>query len=85
MVSYRGNSMLTTKLYKKWLTETTLPPKKASSITGLDRHTGFQEFEAPIFHDNWHMKVVTLSALCTSCLHPPGNSRYSFLLEAEST
>jgi hypothetical protein len=33
----------------------------------------FQEVEAPIFLDNWHMKVVRLSALRTGRLYPPGN------------
>ena len=36
-----------------------------NSMTGLDRPWGFQEVEATIFQDNWHMKVVRLSALCT--------------------
>jgi len=31
---------------------------------------GFQEVEAPRFQDNWHMKVVGLSALYTSHLYP---------------
>jgi hypothetical protein len=35
--------------------------------TGLDR---FQEVEAPRFQDNWHMKVVSLSALLTGRLYP---------------
>jgi hypothetical protein len=39
-------------------------------ITGLDRPRGFQEFEAPRFQDNRHIKVVSLSALHTSCLYP---------------
>jgi len=30
---------------------------------------GFQEVEAPRFHDGQHMKVVRLSAVCTSCLY----------------
>ena len=30
---------------------------------GLDRPRGFQEVEVPRFQDNWHMKVVRLSAL----------------------
>jgi hypothetical protein len=33
-----------------------------------------QEVEAPRFLDNWHMKVVRLSALCTGRLYPPGNT-----------
>ena len=34
---------------------------------------GIQEVEAPRFQDSLHMKVVRLSALCTSRLYPPGN------------
>jgi hypothetical protein len=52
-------------------------------ITDLERPVGFQEFEAPRFQDNRHMKVVRLSALCTSHLHP--QEILLFLLEAEST
>ena len=37
---------------------------------GLDWPWGFQEVEAPRFQDNQHMKVVWLSAPCTSCLYP---------------
>jgi len=56
------------------------------NITGLNRHWGFQESDAPRFQDSWHMKVVSLSALHTGCLYPPRKySCYSFLLEAEST
>ena len=47
----------------------------SNPITGLDRPVGFQEFEAPRFHNNRHMNLVRLSALWTG----------SFLLEAEST
>jgi hypothetical protein len=36
------------------------------------RPIGFQEVEAPRFLDNWHVKVVRLSALRTSRLYPPG-------------
>jgi len=39
-------------------------------ITGLDRSWGFQEVEAPRFHDSRHMKVVRLSALRTVRLYP---------------
>ena len=46
----------------------------------------FQEFEAPRFQDNRHMKVVRLSALRTGRLYSLRKfSLYSFLLEAEST
>jgi len=31
---------------------------------------GFQEVEDPRFQDNWHMKVVRLSALNTGRLYP---------------
>jgi len=34
---------------------------------------GFQEFEAPRFQDNRHMKVVWLSAISTGRLYTPGN------------
>jgi hypothetical protein len=44
--------------------------QESNPITGLDRSWGFQEVEAPRFQDNRHMKVVRLSALCTSCLYP---------------
>ena len=43
---------------------------KSNPITGLDRPWGFQEVEAPRFHDNLHMKVVRLSALRTGRLYP---------------
>jgi hypothetical protein len=33
----------------------------------------FREVEAPRFQDNHHMKVVSLSALRTGRLYPPGN------------
>jgi len=42
-------------------------------MIGLDRPNGFQEDEAPRYQDNRHMKVVTLSALRTGRLYPPGN------------
>ena len=35
------------------------------------RPRGFQEFEAPRFQDNRHMKVVSLSALSNGRLYPP--------------
>jgi hypothetical protein len=42
----------------------------SNPITGLDRPWGFQQVEAPIFQDNRHMKVVTLSGLRTGLLYP---------------
>jgi hypothetical protein len=44
--------------------------RKSNPITGLDRPWGLQEVEAPRFQDNWHMKVVRLSAPCTGRLYP---------------
>ena len=44
--------------------------RKSNPITGPDRPWGFQEVEAPTFHDNRHMKVVRLSALRTGRLYP---------------
>ena len=46
-----------------------IPSYYRNTIRGLDRHRGFQETEAPRFHDNWHMKVVKLSALRTARLY----------------
>jgi hypothetical protein len=46
--------------------------RKSNPTTGLDRTWGFQRVEASRFQDNRHMKVVRLSALCTSRLYPPG-------------
>jgi hypothetical protein len=57
--------------------------QQSNPITGLDRPWGFQQAEAPTFQDNWHIKVVRLSA---PTYRPPLPSRkyswYSFLLEA---
>jgi hypothetical protein len=44
---------------------------KSNPITGLDRLLGFQEFQVPRFQDNWHMKVVRLSAVRIGRLYPP--------------
>jgi len=54
-----------TKLIGSFCNYAKAPPKhnnyfikgKATPVTGLDRHCGFQEFEGPRFHDNQHMKV----------------------------
>jgi hypothetical protein len=43
---------------------------KSNPYTGLHRPWGFQEVQAPRFHDNWLMNVVRLSALRTSRLYP---------------
>ena len=45
----------------------------SNPIRDLERPWGFQEFEAPRFQDNRHMKVVRLSALRTGRLYAPGN------------
>jgi len=52
---------------------------KSNPITGLDRPRGFQEFEAPIFQYNRHMKVIRLSALRTDSLYLPGNNLCNFV------
>jgi hypothetical protein len=44
----------------------------SNPIIGLDRPSGFQDVEAPRFHDNQHMNVVRLSALRTGRLYPAG-------------
>jgi hypothetical protein len=45
---------------------------KSYPITCLDRPLGFQEVEAPTFHDSRHMKVVRVSPTHRPPL-PPGN------------
>ena len=42
----------------------------SNTCTALDRPSGFQVIEALRFQDNWHMKVVRLSALRTGRLYP---------------
>ena len=54
----------------KFITKICTKYMKSNPITGLGSPWGFQEVEAPRFQDNRHMKVVRLSDLCTSCLHP---------------
>ena len=43
---------------------------KSNPITGLESPWGFQEVEAPRFHDNLHMKVVRLAAQHTGRFYP---------------
>jgi hypothetical protein len=50
--------------------EEALAPCKANPITVLNRPWVFQVFETTKFHDNWHMKMVSLSALRTGRLYP---------------
>ena len=52
-----------------------VPLKKRQNnlITGLDRPWGLQEVDAPRFQDSRHMKMVSLSALRTGHVYPPGN------------
>ena len=46
---------------------------KSNPITGLDKPWGFQEVVASRFQDHQHMKLLSLSALCTGRHYPPGN------------
>jgi len=50
---------------------------KGNPITGLDKPWGFQEFEAPRFQDNRHMKMVRLSAM--RCCIPAENVSWMLL------
>jgi len=43
--------------------------RQSNPITGLDRPWGFQEFEAPRFQDNRHVKVIRLSTVRTGRLY----------------
>jgi hypothetical protein len=45
----------------------------SNSFTGLSRPQGFQEAEAFRFQDSRHMKVVSLSTLCTGRLDSSEN------------
>jgi len=58
--------------------------KVCNRCTGTDRCWRFHKFEAPRFAENWHMKVLRLSALRTGDLYPRRYLWYSFLLDAES-
>jgi hypothetical protein len=44
--------------------------RQSNPITGQDRPLELQEFEAPRFLDNRHMKIVRLSGLRTGRLYP---------------
>ena len=44
--------------------------KKHNPFSGLERTWGFKEIEAPIFQDNRHLKVISLSALRTARFYP---------------
>jgi hypothetical protein len=48
--------------------------KVKQSLYGLERPWGFQDVDAPRYHDNRHMKVERLSALSISRLFTPGNA-----------
>jgi hypothetical protein len=50
-----------------------LGKKKGKKKESLYTPWGFQEIKAPRVQDNWHMKVVSLSALRTGRFYPPGN------------
>ena len=59
---------------------------KAIPIQAQTGPVGSKRLKLPEFLDNWHVKVGRLSALCTGCLYPTGDTPwYSFLLEAELT
>jgi hypothetical protein len=61
------------------------PVKRCSyPYARMNRPLGFQEAEILTFPNNRHMKVVTLSALSTGCLHPQEIFLVIILL-AEST
>ena len=61
-------------LTKRWKTAL-FASLKSKIQQSLYSPWGFQEAEAPRFHDNRHMKLVRLSALSTGRLCPPGNIR----------
>ena len=54
--------------------------RKSSPGTRLERPWGFREFEAPIFKDNRHTKVVRLSAVHTGHLPPHPRKEISLVL-----
>jgi hypothetical protein len=53
--------------------------EKAIPIQACYRPMGFQEVETPRFHDNLHINVIRLSALCTG----PPFPQEIFLVQAE--
>jgi len=65
-------------LLQTWyfLVQISIIPVKTSKAIPLQACAGpwgFQEVEAPRFQDNRHMKLVRLSAVCTSHFYPQGN------------
>ena len=57
-------------MWEQWARNFVQDEGKTIPVTGLDRPWGLQEFGAPRFHDNRHMKLVRLSALSTGHLYP---------------
>jgi len=67
---------------KQVSTPGTVAKAKAIPLQARTGPEGSRRLRLPVFKINWHMKVVSLSALRTGRLHPRKYSWYSFLLEA---